>query len=189
MPIQHVSDHMMKVMKRGKGKKETLELIEFMKREDSFIRTSFIVGHPKESDEDFQEMLEYVKEGNFDMVNIFEYSDEENTASYKMEEKIDEEVIAKRVKKLNKAFEKSQKKRFKRFVGKTIDVTINGESDEHEYLISGKNLAWSHDIDPEILINESEIEGLKEGDLVKAEIIESIGKQFLARVIKSKGNQ
>lgn len=184
MPIQHVSDYMFKVMKRGKGKKETLELIKFMEREDSFIRTSFIVGHPKESDEDFEEMLEYVKEGHFDMVNIFEYSDEESTASFEMSEKVDPKIIEKRVQKLNKVFEKTQKKRFKRFIGRTIDVTINGESDEHEFLISAKNLAWSFDIDPEILINESEVEGLKEGDLVKAIITKSIGKQFLARVIR-----
>lgn len=183
MPIQHVSDSMFKIMKRGKGKEETLALVEKMRStKNSWIRTSMIVGHPGESEEDFHEMIEYLKTGAFDMINVFQYSNEEDTASFEMEQ-IEESVVEERMDIINEVVEEIKQRAYSKLVGETINVVINGESDEHEFLISGKNLAWAPDIDPEILINESEIEGLKEGDLVKCQIREVIGHQLLGKVV------
>jgi ribosomal protein S12 methylthiotransferase len=89
MPIQHINDDMLRIMKRGFGKAKTLELLNAMKAlPNAFIRTSFIVGHPQESEAMFEEMAEFAASFGFDRLNVFSYSDEEGTSAYTMEEKI-----------------------------------------------------------------------------------------------------
>ena len=80
MPLQHISSNMLKVMKRGKGSEKLKELMNAMRAVNGgFVRSTFIVGHPGESEEDFQELCNYVQEFEFDRANVFSYSDEEDT--------------------------------------------------------------------------------------------------------------
>ncbi|MDQ7044072.1 MAG: MiaB/RimO family radical SAM methylthiotransferase, partial [Sulfurimonas sp.] len=80
MPIQHINDEMLRQMKRGFGKDKTIELLDFMRSlPNSFVRTSFIVGHPNETQEMFDEMCEFASSFGFDRINVFAYSDEETT--------------------------------------------------------------------------------------------------------------
>ncbi|MBD3825175.1 MAG: MiaB/RimO family radical SAM methylthiotransferase, partial [Epsilonproteobacteria bacterium] len=98
MPIQHINDDMLRIMKRGFGKAKTVELLERMKAlPNSFLRTSFIVGHPGESEAMFDEMCEFAASFGFDRINVFSYSDEETTSAFEMEDKIDDELKAQRV--------------------------------------------------------------------------------------------
>ena len=97
MPIQHINDDMLRMMKRGFGKDKTLELLNFMRSlPNSFVRTSFIVGHPNETEEMFEEMCDFARDFGFDRINVFSYSDEETTSAFDMENKISSEVIAQR---------------------------------------------------------------------------------------------
>ncbi|MBV5348090.1 radical SAM protein, partial [bacterium] len=83
MPIQHINDDMLRIMKRGFGKEKTLELLNAMKAlPNAFIRTSFIVGHPHETEAMFNEMAEFAATFGFDRLNVFSYSDEEGTSAY-----------------------------------------------------------------------------------------------------------
>ena len=185
MPIQHVNDDMLKLMKRGFGKEKTLKQLRFMRElPDSFIRTSFIVGHPKESQEMFDEMCEFTKEFGFERINVFSYSDEEGTDAFEMSDHIDDEIIAQRAEILGDIAETSEIDSLKKMVGSTIDVVVDGESEEHEYLLSAKALEWDPEIDGEIFINDNELDTeLEFGKIYRAKITDIAGKKLLGCVI------
>ncbi len=98
IPLQHASDHVLKMMNRHINKEETHALISKLrtKIDDLVLRTTFIVGFPGESEEDFKELLNFIKEEKFDKLGVFEYSDEEGTRSYSFNEKLDEDTKRRR---------------------------------------------------------------------------------------------
>ena len=186
MPIQHINDNMLKRMKRGANKKRILEQLQMMREsDDSFLRTGFIVGHPKESAEEFEELCNFVKEFDFDRISIFAYSDEEDTLAYTMEDKIAKSTIDERIKKLNKIVEEKIQKSLKKEVGHEITIVTEGASSEHELFIGAKKLSWDRDIDGEILINDSLIGKLEMSQCYKAQVTELAGDKLLATVTKS----
>lgn len=185
MPLQHISQNMLKVMKRGKGSDKIKELLEEMKKvPNAFIRTTFIVGHPGESEADFEELKNFVKEFKFDRANVFSYSDEEGTSAIKSKQKVDAKIIDKRAKELGKIIAKTTKESFKKEVGKVVDVVVDGISDEHEFLLSAKELLWAPEIDGEILINDKDIdEEIVYGKIYKAKITEMVGDKLVATIL------
>ena len=177
MPIQHINDEMLHIMKRGFGKDKTIELLDFMRNlPNSFLRTSFIVGHPNETPEMFEEMCEFAEQFGFDRINVFSYSDEETTPAYDMSEKISDDVIAVRAEMLGAISKECMQKSLKGEIGKEIEIVIDGESDEHEYLLSAKKLIWAPEIDGEIYVNDkTKEEELEFGVIYKAKVTELIG--------------
>ena len=185
MPIQHIDDAMLKTMKRGFGEKKTIELLEYMKsKPGAFLRTSVIAGHPGESEESFQRLCDFMENFEFDRFNTFHYSNEETTAAYTMEQ-VDEETIDQRAQLLGEIAEASTLKSLKKMVGKTLTVAIDGESDEHEYLLSARPLIWAVDIDGEILINDTSDLPIEYGKTYEAKITELVGTQLLATLIRA----
>jgi ribosomal protein S12 methylthiotransferase RimO len=184
MPIQHINDEMLKLMKRGFGKEKTVALLEAMKAlPDSFLRTSFIVGHPNESEAMFDEMCDFAETFGFDRINVFSYSDEEGTTAFEISEKIDEEIIADRAEKLGEVAAYCEEQSLQAMIGKETDIVIDGESDEHEYLLSAKALNWAPEIDGEIYVNDREIEEeLDFGTIYRAKVTEIAGNKLLATV-------
>ena len=185
MPIQHISDSMLKKMRRGAGEKRIKEQLDLMRKApNSFVRTSFIVGHPDESEEEFLYMLSFLQEFKFDRVNVFAYSDEEGTAAYESQNKISTKIINQRLKKLEKVIEKNTNEMLKESVGKMVKLFIEGENSEHELFLGARKLIWAPEIDGEVLINESEIENLQIGDIVEAKITECVGDKLIATVTR-----
>ncbi|ARS36745.1 30S ribosomal protein S12 methylthiotransferase RimO [Pontibacter actiniarum] len=94
MPLQHISDNMLKTMRRGISKRRTIELVDQIRQRvpDIALRTTLIAGHPGETDQDFQELYDWVEETRFDRLGIFTYSHEDNTHSYTLEDNVPEEV-------------------------------------------------------------------------------------------------
>ena len=184
MPIQHINDDMLRMMKRGFGKSQTLELLEYMKSlPNSFLRTSFIVGHPNETQEMFDEMCEFASSFGFDRINVFSYSDEETTSAYDMSEKIDKDTIAHRADILGEVAQECLSKSLKAEIGKEVEIIIDGESDEHEYLLSAKETIWAPEIDGEIYVNDRiSDEDLEFGKVYKAKITDIIGNILTATV-------
>ncbi len=184
MPIQHIEDSMLKTMKRGFGEKKTIELLEYMKsKPNAFLRTSLIAGHPGESEESFKHLCDFMETFEFDRFNTFHYSNEETTAAYNMEQ-IDQETIDKRAQILGEIAEKSTLKSLEKMVGETVTLVIDGESDEHEYLLSARPLQWAVDIDGEVLINDTSDLPAEYGKLYQAKITELAGTQLLATLIE-----
>ncbi len=183
MPIQHIDDRVLKTMKRGFGEKQTIALLEHMKsKPDAFIRTSVIAGHPGESEESFQKLCNFMETFGFDRFNVFAYSNEETTAAYTMEQ-LPQEVIEARTLKLGEIAEKTTKASLEKMVGKTVELVIDGESDEHEFLLSARPLQWAVDIDGEVLVNDTNDLPVEYGKLYKAKITELAGMQLLATLI------
>ncbi|MDA3055505.1 MULTISPECIES: 30S ribosomal protein S12 methylthiotransferase RimO [unclassified Campylobacter] len=184
MPIQHINDKMLKIMKRGNGKKEILNLLNLMRlAPNSFLRTGVIIGHPGESESEFNELCEFLSEFKFDRISAFAYSKEEDTASCEMEQ-IPTRVITKRLNKIEKIVDKAILASFAGLVGTTQSVEITGISSEGEFFYGAKLALWDKDIDGEILINESEIENLQIGQLYECEISEFIGGKLIGKITK-----
>jgi len=186
MPLQHISAGVLKIMKRGKGVEKLQELMNTMREvPNSFVRTTFIVGHPGESQDDFDELCNYVKEFKFDRANVFSYSDEEGTSAYENLDKVPQELIDLRAQTLGDIISETTQASLEAEIGKTFEIVVDGESDEHEYLLSARKLLWAPDIDGEIYINDNEIQGqIKFGKVYTAKITELAGDKLLGTIIK-----
>jgi ribosomal protein S12 methylthiotransferase len=183
MPVQHISDRMLKLMKRGTSREKTVKLLEKMRAvPNSFVRTSVIVGHPSESDDDFAELLAFVEGFDFDALSVFEYSDEEGTAAYDMADKVDKKVVSKRLGAMKKVIAKKMTKKAKVAIGSSFEAVFEGVSDEHEYLFKAKKKIWAPEIDGEILVNESEVENPQVGKLHKMTATGVAKDKIIARI-------
>ena len=184
MPIQHISENMLKIMKRGSGAKKIKELLNLMRdAENSFLRTGIIVGHPGESEEDFEELCEFLEEFKFDRISAFAYSKEEDTASFEMEQ-IPAKIISKRLSKIEKITKKAINESLQQELGKQIYASLEGESSEGEMFYAAKKDIWDKDIDGEILINESDVKELEIGSLYLCEVSDVVDQKLVATIIK-----
>ncbi|SHO81683.1 Ribosomal protein S12p Asp88 (E. coli) methylthiotransferase [hydrothermal vent metagenome] len=183
MPIQHIANSMLLKMKRGFGEEQTIELLKRMKsHKDSMIRSAIIAGHPNETNEEFERVCEFVKEFEFDRLSIFEYSNEESTKAHTMEQ-IDEEIISQRANILGDIASMTNIKSLENMIGKDVEVVLNGESDEHEYILSARPLNWAFEIDGDILINDTNELEIRYGDVYRAKITDIAGDRLLASLI------
>ncbi|ERJ24440.1 Ribosomal protein S12p Asp88 methylthiotransferase [Campylobacter concisus UNSW1] len=184
MPIQHISENMLKIMKRGSGAKKIKELLNLMRNaENSFLRTGVIVGHPGESEEDFEELCQFLEEFKFDRISAFAYSKEEDTASFEMEQ-ISAKIISKRLSKIEKITKKAINESLQKELGKQIYASLEGISSEGEMFYAAKKDIWDKDIDGEILINESDVKELEIGSLYLCEISDVVDQKLVATIIK-----
>jgi len=180
MPIQQIDDGILKLMRRGFGEKKTIELLEHMKsKKDAFIRTSIIAGHPGESDEAFKRVCAFMREFKFDRFNVFYYSNEETTPAFTMKP-VEEEIIEERVSLLEKIAHETTLYSLEKMLGKTIPVILEGESDEHEYILSARPTLWAKDIDGDILINDTSDLEILFGKIYQAKVTEIAGDRLLA---------
>ena len=182
MPIQHASDKMLKIMRRGSGAARIKELLNLMKSApDSFLRTGVIVGHPGETEAEFDELCAFLQEFKFDRVSAFAYSKEEDTLSYEMEQ-VPAKIISKRLSKIEKITRAAIEASFAQELGQKFIVSLEGESSEGEMFYAAKKALWDKDIDGEILINESDVEQLETGGCYWCEITQVAGAQALGKI-------
>jgi len=127
MPVQHISDRILKLMKRGETKKDIMNLIQKLKKElpDSALRTSLITGFPGETDEDFKELLAFVEDTEFDNLGVFKYSDERMAASYKYGSKVNAKIKSERYKILMEAQKNLMPRILSRHIGRTYEAVID----------------------------------------------------------------
>ncbi|CUU89476.1 2-methylthioadenine synthetase [Campylobacter hyointestinalis subsp. hyointestinalis] len=184
MPIQHINDDMLKIMRRGSSKEHLKELLIKMRNAKySFLRTGVIVGHPGETDDRFDELCEFLSEFRFDRISAFAYSKEEDTLAYEMEQ-VSPKTITKRLNKIEKIIKKSIDESFKNLLNKTIKVQINGISSEGEMFFGAKSIVWDREIDGEILINDTQIKDPKVGEIYDCLITDFHGDKLLGTIIE-----
>ena len=182
MPIQHSSEKMLKIMRRGSGAARIKELLNLMKSAPgAFLRTGVIVGHPGETDVEFDELCDFLQEFKFDRVSAFAYSKEEDTLSYEMEQ-VPAKIISKRLSKIEKITRAAIEASFAQELGQKFIVSLEGESSEGEMFYAAKKALWDKDIDGEILINESDVEQLEIGGRYWCEITQVAGSQALGKI-------
>jgi ribosomal protein S12 methylthiotransferase len=156
MPLQHASRNVLKLMKRG-GTRESLEKLIARVRErvpGIAIRTTFITGFPGETDEDFEELIEFVQNCRFDNVGVFTYSDEEGTPAFDLPNKVDLKLAMQRRNRLMKEQAKISKRLNKAKIGSTYKVIFEGLSQESDLLFQGRLEGQTQEIDGYILIND-----------------------------------
>lgn len=154
MPLQHISDNMLKSMRRGIGKQKTIDLVDAIRNKvpDIALRTTLICGYPGETEQDFNEMKEWVEETRFDRLGCFTYSHEEKTHAHSLEDNVPEEVKEQRVEEIMEvqqsiSFDKNQEK-----IGKTFKVLIDKK--EGDYFV-GRTEFDSPEVDNEVLLHAS----------------------------------
>lgn len=171
IPIQHISDEVLKNMRRRGRRKQIQGNIEKLRSniEDICIRTTLIVGFPGESEENFNELLEFVKETQFDKLGVFQYSREEGTAAFDMEEQIDEQVKEEREAAIMIAQQKISKKINEKKIGRVYNVIVDGFDGEY---YRGRNSEMAPEVDGEVIFS-SNLE-LKPGDFVSVKITHAL---------------
>lgn len=182
IPIQHVSDNVLKNMKRaitGENSKNLLRRIKKM-IPDAVFRTSLIVGFPGETEEEFQELKSFVEEFEFDYIGVFKYSQEEDTVAYDMEDQVDEETKERRQVEIINLQSKIAEKKNKRFLGKRVEVMIDGISEESEYMLEGRTKGQALEIDGKVLTNDGTA---KVGEIVTVEIEQNFDYDLLGPIV------
>ncbi len=151
IPLQHISDRILKSMRRGITKKETFELVDLirMKVPDAALRSTMITGYPGETDKEFIELLDFVSDTKFERMGVFPYSPEEDTAAFKLADDIPTEIKKERMDELMRLQENISFENNQQYVGKDIKVLIDGK--EQDYY-TGRSAHDSPEVDNEILI-------------------------------------
>jgi ribosomal protein S12 methylthiotransferase len=155
MPLQHAADGMLRRMRRGHGGERLRRLVERLRRDvaDLTFRTAFIVGHPGETDDEFRELSDFVKWAEFDRVAAFRYSDEEGSPSESLTGKVPEKTAAARYRKLMALQRPIAHAKNQKLVGKTLEVLVEGTSDEHEYVLMGRHGGQAPEIDGQVYLS------------------------------------
>lgn len=156
MPIQHINPRILKAMRRKTSKDQILTTIKKLRERlpDIVIRTSLMVGFPGETEEEFQELVQFVKEVPLDNIGIFKYSREEESHSASLPDHVSEEVKQKRFEILVKTQMTQVRKRNKAHIGKKLSVVVEGYHPESNLLMRGRFYGQCPEIDGQIIIND-----------------------------------
>jgi ribosomal protein S12 methylthiotransferase len=186
VPLQHASATVLKRMKRGGGADVFLRSIEKMRRTipDVTLRTSFIVGFPGDTEKEFEELCEFVREAKFDWMGAFGYSDQEGAGAFGIDDKLSPREIERRRKHLMQIQKRISKKGKKALVGKEFDLLLGGMSDESDLLLEGRTAMHAPEIDGKVFVNDVR-EGLepKEGEFYRCQITEAHDYDLVAKIV------
>ncbi|SFN63605.1 30S ribosomal protein S12 methylthiotransferase RimO [Proteiniclasticum ruminis] len=171
LPIQHISDGVLKRMARRTKKEDLLSLLRTLRHEipDLVLRTSLIVGFPGETDEEFKELYDFVDEIEFDKLGVFTYSKEEGTAAALMKEQIRKDVKERRRNLIMERQQEVSRRILERKVGKTYEVLVEGMGEDGYY---GRNFEMAPEVDGMIIIKTQK--DLMVGSFVDVKIIEAL---------------
>jgi ribosomal protein S12 methylthiotransferase len=175
MPLQHSSSSVLKRMKRGGSGEIFLKLIERIRRTipGVAIRTSFIVGFPGETAADFEELCQFVTAARFDNLGVFAYSDEDTSASYALDGKVDGRTIQNRRRRLMAIQRKIARARNRALVGSEVPVLVSGLSGETDLLWESRMATQAPEIDGVTLINDFEGSEPRPGEIRRLRITEA----------------
>lgn len=179
IPIQHISDKILKSMRRGITKRKTIELLEKIREKisDVSIRTSLIVGYPEETQKEFEELLDFVYRFKFDRLGVFTYSQEEGTFAYKLGDPIPDEEKERRMALIMNAQHDIIIEKNENMLGKKVKVLIDRK--EKNYYV-GRTQWDAPEIDLEVLIQN---ENLKVGEFYEVEIYDFFEYDLIGRII------
>ena len=186
MPLQHASQNVLKLMKRGGNRASLERLIERVRTRvpGIAVRTTFIAGFPGETEKDFEELSSFIKSVEFDRVGVFTYSDEEGTPAFDLTEKVPQRTATRRRNSLMKAQARISQRKNRARVGEVVQVLFEGESKESELLWQGRMETQAPDIDGCVLINDVPDGVLPAvGELVSVEITEGHEYDLIGRII------
>ncbi|HYE73153.1 MAG TPA: 30S ribosomal protein S12 methylthiotransferase RimO [Blastocatellia bacterium] len=186
MPLQHASANVLKRMRRG-GNRQLLEKLLNRAKQivpNIALRTTFVVGFPGETEEDFNELLQFVRYIEFDRVGVFTYSDEEGTHGFELDGKVPVKTMRSRRAKLMREQSKISKKKNRALIGKQFRALLEGVSEESSLLLQARLESQAPEVDGHILINDvPEGFNANPGDFINIEISEAHEYDLVARII------
>ncbi len=193
MPIQHTNDRVLASMNRRLTREKLFDLIPKLRARipELVFRTSIIVGFPGEQEEEFEQLYNDLETLNLDHVGVFRYSREEGTKAAEMEDQIHPGTKRRRARKLTELLQRQSHARNQKYVGKTVQVLLEGASEETELLLQGRMPTQAQEIDGHVLINDLEPSafpvgagGLKPGDMLEVEITEAMPHDLVGRAVR-----
>jgi ribosomal protein S12 methylthiotransferase len=182
MPFQHATDAMLKRMRRGYRSQRQRAIVERLRERvpELHMRTAFIVGHPGETDEDFEALCEFVRFGEFDHVGVFRYSHEDGTHSGTMDELVDERTSRTRANELMKLQRGISRKKLRAQIGRELEVLVEGVSDESEFLLQGRHRGQAPEVDGVVLLTN---DTAQTGDLRRARVVKAADYDLVAELL------
>jgi len=187
VPLQHASADVLKRMRRGGSSARFLQIIAKAREivPNLVLRTTFIVGFPGETEEDFETLCEFVRAANIDWLGVFSYSDEEGAGAFALDRKVPKRTIEARRRKLMQLQQKISRKARKQWIGREIEILVEGISEETDLLWQGRSLDQAPEIDGKVLINDfGPHEVLVPGTFYRAQITESHDYDVVARILE-----
>lgn len=184
IPTQHGSDRMLKRMRRGKDQRKLGELLSGVRDvvRGAVLRSTVIVGFPGEDDDDFDKLLSFAEQVRFERLGVFKYSDEEGTAAYELDGKLPYKVKRARFDKLMRRQRKIHEEKNRALVGSLHEAIVEGQSEEHEWVVKGRLWSQAPEIDGITYFNTTR--ELKPGEVVVVEITEVKDYDIVATVLE-----
>ncbi len=166
VPLQHVASSVLRAMNRGGSPESSRALIKKIRGTvpDAVLRTTFIVGYPGETEDDFQQLIDFVGEVEFDHMGVFTYSDEEGSPAFFHENKIPDSLKQDRLDQLMSLQSGISLKNNRKRIGEKITVLVDGVSDETDMLWEGRHAGQAPDIDGVVYLNDGIDESVRPGD-------------------------
>src|SRR5580700_3973321 len=184
--LQHASAAVLKRMKRGGGADLFLRSITKMRRAipGLTLRTSFIVGFPGETEKEFEDLCDFVREAQFDWMGTFSYSDQEGADAYGLDQKVPVREIERRRKHLMSVQRQISKKKKKALVGQEFDLLLEGTSEETDLLMEGRTSMHAPEIDGKVFVNDFPVEAEPQpGEFYRCQITEAHDYDLVAKIV------
>mgnify|MGYP004455717581 CR=1 FL=1 len=183
IPIQHISDNVLKRMNRKSDGKSIRKIIEKLRKEipNVIIRTTVMVGFPGETNEDFEELYDFVKEAKFERLGAFSYSKEEGTPAEKMPNQVHPQTKKARYNKIMKLQQEISKENLKKQIGRKLEVLVETKTFDGKYYV-GRSYMDVPDIDGLVYIEM--VDKALEGKFVECEIVDTNEYDLIAKITK-----
>lgn len=184
MPLQHASDTMLKRMRRGHGMNRQKRVVAHLKESIPHLtfRTAFIVGHPGETDAEFQALLDFVSWAEFDHVGVFRYSDEEECKSFSQDEKVAEKIANARHRKLMSLQRGIARRKNRARVGTHLEVLVEGASEEHEFVMKGRHAGQAPEVDGQVYLSGGDV---KPGEFCRVTVSQASDYDLVGEILST----
>ena len=185
LPLQHAAESMLKRMRRPGHRATYTKLLDRIRTRlpDVTLRTTFVVGFPGETKAEFDELLGFVRDVQFDHVGAFTYSHEEGTAAYALPDDVPARTKIARQRRLMQVQQGIVEARHTSRIGQRVAVMVDGTSDEHDLVMKGRLEGHAPEIDPVVYFTDCDPSLLVPGTLVDAELLEARGYDLVARPV------
>ena len=181
MPLQHISDDVLKKMNRKTSKEHIIKTLKNLRKSvpDIVIRTTFIVGFPGESDDDFNQLVDFIENIKFDKLGVFEYSKEEGTKAASLDEQISDSIKEERKNEIMAIQSEISAEILSKNIGKRLEVLIEEEVDEENYV--GRTYMDSPEIDGVTYVHSAK--NLEMGSFVQIDVVDSLDYDLVGEII------
>jgi ribosomal protein S12 methylthiotransferase len=186
MPLQHASARILRAMRRGGNRASLERMIQRIRTgiPGVIFRTTMIVGHPGETEEDFRELMDFCRDTEFDRLGVFAYSDEENTRSHELSGKVPARTAERRRRELMEQQSKIARAKNRRLIGREFPVLMEGPSQESELLLQGRLESQAPEIDGVCIINDSEAGPVHAGEFRVIRITQELEHDLLGAIVR-----